>query len=187
MNGSTGNSNLTSLNSPQSRVAGHFFAAGFVFRSQLVVLQVTAPGVPDLPAATPHLVAHPLASPCSQLPKSVGVKKYNEQLKQRRNHRVEMEGESCVYVRMNSLIVVLVMIVDIQDEDEAMVQGPVQNWHCGIKRTTIHGFKALFSNRLRFRVTTGRVATHCARGSRFACPHSTLCGTSAGISLYPNA
>ena len=62
--------------------------------SQLVVLQLTAPGVPELPAATPHLVAHPLASPCSQFPKSVGVKKYSEQLKQRRNHRVEMEGDS---------------------------------------------------------------------------------------------
>ena len=49
------------------------------------------------------------------------LKKYNEQLKQRRNHRVEMEEESCVYVRMNSLIEVLVVIVDIQDEDEAMV------------------------------------------------------------------
>ena len=72
MNGSTGNSNLTSLNSPQSRVAGHCLAAGFVSASQLVVLQLTAPGVPDLPAATPHFVAHPLGSACSHLPNSVG-------------------------------------------------------------------------------------------------------------------
>ena len=69
MNGSTGNSNLTSLNSPQSRVAGHCLAAGFVSASQLVVLQVTAPGVPDLPAPTPHLLAHPLGSACFQVPK----------------------------------------------------------------------------------------------------------------------
>ena len=70
-NGFTANSNLTPLNSPQSRVAGHCFGPGFVSGSQLVVLQVTAPGVPDLPAATPHLVAHLLALPCNQLPKWV--------------------------------------------------------------------------------------------------------------------
>ena len=54
-------------------------------------------------------------------------------------------------------------------------------------RTTIHGFRALLSNRLRVRVTTGRVATHCARGSRFACSHSTFCGTSAWLGLFPIA
>ena len=60
-------------NVPQSTVLGHFFAAGFVSASQLVVLQLTAPGVPDAPAATPHFVAHPLGSPCFQMPNSVGV------------------------------------------------------------------------------------------------------------------
>ena len=53
--------------------------------------------------------------------------------------------------------------------------------------TTIHGFRALLSNRLRVRVTTGRVATHCARGSRFACCHSASCGTSAWLGLFPIA
>ena len=59
-------------NVPQSTVLGHCLAAGFVSGSQLEVLQVTAPGVPDLPAATPHFVAHPLGSACFQLPNSVG-------------------------------------------------------------------------------------------------------------------
>ena len=59
-------------NVPQSTVLGHCLAAGFALRSQLVVSQVTAPGVPDLPAATPHFVAHPLGSACFQLPNSVG-------------------------------------------------------------------------------------------------------------------
>ena len=31
-------------------------------------LEHQVPGVPDAPAATPHLVAHPLGSPCTQLP-----------------------------------------------------------------------------------------------------------------------
>ena len=58
-------------NVPQSTVLGHCFASGLVFGSQLDVLQVTLPGVPDLPAATPHFVAHPLGSPCFQSPNSV--------------------------------------------------------------------------------------------------------------------
>ena len=73
MNGFTANSNLTPLNSPQSRVAGHCFGPGFVSGSQLVVLQVTAPGVPDLPAATPHFLTHLVGSPCTQLPNSVDI------------------------------------------------------------------------------------------------------------------
>ena len=56
-----------------------------------------------------------------------------------------------------------------------------------IKRTTIHGFKALLSSRLRAQITTGRAASHCARGSRFACCHSTLCGTSTWLALFPLA
>ena len=43
-------------NVPQFTVLGHCLAADFESRSQLEVLQVTAPGVPDLPAATPHFV-----------------------------------------------------------------------------------------------------------------------------------
>ena len=62
-------------NVPQSTVLGHCLAAGFALRSQLEVLQVTAPGVPDLPAATPHFVAHPRGSACFQLPNSVGCVK----------------------------------------------------------------------------------------------------------------
>ena len=61
-------------NVPQSTVLGHCLAAGFAFRSQLVESQVTAPGVPDLPAATPHLVAHPLGSACFQLPNNMRMK-----------------------------------------------------------------------------------------------------------------
>ena len=57
-------------NVPQLSVLGHCLAAGLASGSQLEVLQVTAPGVPDLPAATPHFVAHPLGSPCFHLPKS---------------------------------------------------------------------------------------------------------------------
>ena len=59
-------------NVPQFTVLGHCLAADFVSGSQLVVLQVTSPGVPDLPAATPHFVAHPRGSACIQLPNSVG-------------------------------------------------------------------------------------------------------------------
>ena len=55
-------------NVPHFTVLGHCLAAGFASGSQLEVLQVTAPGVPDLPAATPHFVAHPLGSPCFHLP-----------------------------------------------------------------------------------------------------------------------
>ena len=57
-------------NVPQSLVAGHFLASGLVSGSHLDVLQVGSPGVPDRPAATPHLVAHPLGSACFQLPNS---------------------------------------------------------------------------------------------------------------------
>ena len=59
-------------NVPQALVAGHGLARGLVSGSQLVVLQVTAPGVPDLPAPTPHFVAHPLGSACFQMPNSAG-------------------------------------------------------------------------------------------------------------------
>ena len=61
-------------NVPQSSVLGHCLALGLVPAVQLDESQVTAPGVPDLPAATPHFVAHPLGSACFQLPNSVGVK-----------------------------------------------------------------------------------------------------------------
>ena len=54
---------------PQSGVLGHFFGFGFLSGLQSWVLQVTVPGVPDAPAATPHLVAHPLGAPCTQSPK----------------------------------------------------------------------------------------------------------------------
>ena len=53
---------------PQSSVAGHSFGSGSVSGSQLEVLQVTAPGVPDKPAPTPHLLAHPVGSPHTQSP-----------------------------------------------------------------------------------------------------------------------
>ena len=58
-------------NLPQSAVLGHCFGSGFVsgLQQQLEVLQVTAPGLPDAPAAIPHLVVvHPVGSPCNHLP-----------------------------------------------------------------------------------------------------------------------
>ena len=61
-------------NAPQSTVLGHCLAAGLTSASQLVVLQLTAPGVPDWPAATPHFVAHPVGSACIQVPSSAHVR-----------------------------------------------------------------------------------------------------------------
>ena len=72
-------------------------------------------------------------------------------------------------------------------QEEVVVGISVHDWHIRIERTTIHGFTALLSNRLGIRVTTQRVASHCARGSRFARCHSTLCGTPAWLGLYPIA
>ena len=73
----------------------------------------------------------------------------------------------------------------VQKKEAAGVS--VHDWHVSIERTTIHGFRAFLVSRLRIRVTTGRVATHCARGSRFARCHSASCGTSAWLGLYPIA
>ena len=72
-------------------------------------------------------------------------------------------------------------------EKKDVVGVSVHDWHIRIERTTIHGFRALFSSGFVICVTTRRVATHCARGSRFARCHSTLCGTSAWLGLYPIA
>ena len=66
--------------------------------------------------------------------------------------------------------------------------GSVQkNWHVSIKRTAIHGFRALFLIRLGTRVTTGRVAAHCARGSRSACCNSASGGAAGWLTLHPVA
>ena len=72
-------------------------------------------------------------------------------------------------------------------QQEVVVGVSVHDWDIGIERTTIHGFRALFSSRLGIGVTTGRVATHCARGSRFARCHPTSFGTSASLGLFPIA
>ena len=55
---------------PQAAVAGHTFPAGLgaAHLSSLPLLHVTVPGLPDLPAATPHLVSHPVAAPLTQVP-----------------------------------------------------------------------------------------------------------------------
>ena len=58
---------------PQSAVLGHCLGGGFVSGSQLVVLQRTAPAVPDAPSATPHFVAHLVAASGIQLPKETVV------------------------------------------------------------------------------------------------------------------
>ena len=63
----------------------------------------------------------------------------------------------------------------------------VHDWHTGTKRTTSLGSRALLSIGLGIRVTTGRAASHRARGSRFARGHSTFCGTSAWLGLFPIA
>ena len=55
---------------PQSTVLAHVFGGGFVPGSQLDVVQPTKPGVPDWPAATPHLVAQPVGSVRIHVPKS---------------------------------------------------------------------------------------------------------------------
>ena len=60
-------------NVPQASVAGHGLARGLVSVLQLAESQVTAPGFPDLPAATPHFLAHPVGSRRTQLPNSVVV------------------------------------------------------------------------------------------------------------------
>ena len=59
---------MSKKHAPQSAVLGHCFAAGFVAGSQLELSQVTVPTVPDKPAPTPHVLAHPCGSPCTQLP-----------------------------------------------------------------------------------------------------------------------
>ena len=64
---------LPSSHAPQSTVLGHCLAAGLASASQLVALQLTAPGVPDWQAATPHFVAHPVGSACIQVPNSACV------------------------------------------------------------------------------------------------------------------
>ena len=61
-------------NVPHLSVLGHCLGLGLVSGSQLNESQVTAPGFPDLPAATPHFVAHPLGSACFQLPIKMGMK-----------------------------------------------------------------------------------------------------------------
>ena len=63
----------------------------------------------------------------------------------------------------------------------------VQDYHICIERTTIIGFRALLSSRLGIRVTTRSAASHRTRGSRFARCHSTFCGTSAWLGLFPIA
>ena len=57
-------------NVPQSAVLGHCFGKGLLSGSQLEVVQLTAPGVPDKPTPTPHLLAHPRGSPSTQVPMS---------------------------------------------------------------------------------------------------------------------
>ena len=72
-------------------------------------------------------------------------------------------------------------------QKEEAVGVSVHDWHTATKRTTIHGFRALLSSRLRIKVTTGRVASHCARRSGFARCHSAFCGTTGWLGLFPIA
>ena len=68
---------------PQSVVLGHCLGLGLVSGSQLVVLHVTVPGVPDAPAATPHLLAHPDGSPRTQSP---GISQEEGEKRQTKNN-----------------------------------------------------------------------------------------------------
>jgi len=54
----------------QTEVLAHSFGVGLVSGSQPDAVQPTKPGVPDLPAATPHFVAHPVGSVRSHVPQS---------------------------------------------------------------------------------------------------------------------
>ena len=56
-------------------------------------------------------------------------------------------------------------VIMVQEEEE-VVGVSVHNWHIRIKRTTLHGFRALLSIGLGIRVAIQRVANHLARGSR---------------------
>ena len=79
------------------------------------------------------------------------------------------------------------MVARDDGKKEVVMGVSVQNWHTSTERTTLHGFKALFSSRLGVRITTRRAASHCALGSRFARCHSTFCGTPAWLGLFPIA
>ena len=72
-------------------------------------------------------------------------------------------------------------------QEEEAVGISVHDWHIRIERTTIIGFRTLLSIGLFLIVTTRRVASHRARGSRFARCHSTFCGTSGWLGLFPIA
>ena len=63
---------ISSSTSPNSMADLHIFGAGLVSASQLSVLHLTVPGMPD-PAAIPHSVAHPVGSAGTQSPGSTGV------------------------------------------------------------------------------------------------------------------
>ena len=63
---------ISAPNVPQSTVLGHSLAAGLVPASQLDVLQVTAPGVPDF-------VSHPVGSPLIHLPEEWAASNYQEE------------------------------------------------------------------------------------------------------------
>ena len=62
----------TCINVPQTTGLGHWIGAGMVFESQLDVLQVTAPGVPDF-------VSHPVGSPLIHLPEEWAASNYQEE------------------------------------------------------------------------------------------------------------
>ena len=72
-------------------------------------------------------------------------------------------------------------------QEEEAVGISVYDWHIPIERTTSLGFRALLSIGLFLIVTTQRVASHRARGSRCARCHSTFRGTSAWLGLFPRA
>ena len=72
-------------------------------------------------------------------------------------------------------------------QEEVVVGISIHNWHVRIERTTSLGSRAVLSIGLGIRVTTGRAASHCTRGSRFARCHSTFCGTPAWLGLFPLA
>ena len=80
--------NQNAHSSPHKGVAGHSLGSGFVSGSQIEVVQLTAPGVPDEPAPTPHLLVHPLGSPRVQLPGHDNLKESVRRIKLTRVRRL---------------------------------------------------------------------------------------------------
>ena len=155
------------INAPQSSVLEHSFASGFVFASHDDVLHFTTPAVPVRAAPGSHL-SQAVASSRIHLPKQWVVV----------SNQANLRWFLCQWC--------------YQGEARVAQAGGGSECSFGIRfywhqRTTIHGFGAWLWIRLLVRVTTRRVASHCARHPRFAFCNSTFCGTTDWQTLDPLA